>query len=301
MTATAGTGMDQGREPVGPDEAREGALARITPEVTVAAVGLVRTGEIEDLGSVLSRDMPRGGGDEIFAPFQVLRHRTTGDINHAGEDWGGTTFSTELVMGTPHVGTHIDAFSHCQHDGAIYGGATAREAEGDFGWRSQAIHEMRPIMTRGVLVDVAGHRGIERLADHEEIGADEVRAVLDATGVTIQPGDAVMVRTGKMREYGDPAAFVAGQPGLGVDAAIWLHERGMAALGADNTSVEPQPVPDWGRNLHVEMLVRRGVPLMEWLDLEGLHRRGATTFLFTCLPLKIRGATGSWVRPIATF
>jgi kynurenine formamidase len=117
--------------------------------------------------------------------------------------------------------------------------------------------------------------------------------------VTIESGDAILIRTGKMRQYDDPAAFEAGQPGLGVDAAIWLYEQGMAVLAADNTSVEPQPVVNWARNLHVEMLYRRGIHLLEWIDLEPLRAADVVTFCFMCSPLKLAGATGSWVRPIA--
>ncbi len=285
-------------DPTPLDDHPEGSLARITPAETLNAVGLVRSGEVVDLGSVLSREMPRGAGDEIFAPFQVLRYRTTRDIN-PGEDWGGTTFSTELVMGTPHVGTHIDALSHCQLDGKIHGGATCAEAEGDFGWRSRAMETMKPIITRGVFLDIAGDRGVDQLPDFEEIPVEDVQRALEKRNLTIQRGDAVLIRTGKMREYGDPVAFIAGQPGLSVDAAVWLYDQGTAVLGADNTSVEPQPVPVWERNLHVEMIYRRGVHLIEWLELEELHAREATAFLFACLPLKIKGATGSWVRPVA--
>lgn len=293
------SGAPAGQYEGGPiDDHPEGALARLTPAVTLHALGLVRTGEVVDLGSTLSRDMPRGRGDDTFAPFQVLRHRTSRDIVR-GEEMAGASFSTELVMGTPHVGTHLDAFCHVQYDGRVYGGATAGDAEGDFGWRAQAMEGIKPILTRGVLLDIAGDRGVERLPDFDEIPLAEVQAALTRRGLTVEPGDAVLIRTGKMRQYDDPATFVAGQPGLGVDAAIWLYDQGMSVLGADNTSVEPQPVPDWRRNLHVEMLYRRGVHLLEWVNLEPLVPTGATTFLFACLPLKIRGATGSWVRPVA--
>ncbi len=277
----------------------QGALGRITAETVRRATALVQTGEVLDLGSTLSAEMPQGiGGDKIFFPFKTVRYRSSPDIVR-GEDLAGTSFSTEIVMGTPHVGTHLDAFCHVQLDGRVYGGATAAEAEGDFGWRVQAMEGIKPIVTRGVFLDIAGDRGVERLPDFDEIPLAEVQAAVERRGVAIEPGDAVLIRTGKMLHFDDPAAFVAGQPGLSVDAAIWLYDQGMAVLGADNTSVEPQPVVDWTRNLHVEMLYRRGVHLLEWVDLEPLRAAGAATFLFTCLPLKIKGATGSWVRPIA--
>ena len=276
-----------------------GALARITPEVVRRAAGLVRTGEVLDLGSVLHQGMPYGNGEPMpFAPFRVVRYRRSADLSR-GEAWAGTSFSTETVSGTPHVGTHFDAFCHVQLNGRVHGGAAAAEAEGDFGWRAQGMEGVRPVVTRGVMLDIAGDRGVDRLPDGEEIPLAEVLAALERRGLTIFPGDAVLIRTGKMLHYGDPAAFQAGQPGLSVDAAIWLDEQGIALLGADNTSVEPQPVRDWARNLHVEMLYHRGVHLLEWVDLEPARAAGAVTFLFVCTPLKIQGATGSWVRPIA--
>lgn len=275
-----------------------GALARITPDVVRKATALVRTGQVLDLGSVLHMDMPHGAGGPVFAPFRLVRHRTGRDLVR-GLDWAGTSFSTEIVSGTPHVGTHLDAFCHVQLHGRVHGGATADEAEGDFGWRAQGIEGVAPIVTRGVLLDIATDRGLDRLPDHDEIPLPEIQAALARRNITIESGDAVLIRTGKMLHYDDPAAFLAGQPGLSAEAAIWLHDQGMALLGADNTSVEPQPVVQWEGNLHVEMLYHRGVHLLEWVDLEPLRAAAATTFLFVCTPLKIKGATGSWVRPIA--
>src|SRR5205085_9586742 len=87
----------------------------------------------------------------------------------------------------------------------------------------------------------------------------------------IEPGDAVLVRTGKMRQYGvDNTAFLAGQPGVGLQAALWLYDQGMAVLGSDTTGTEPQPVTDWDHTVHVAMLMERGVHLIEWLNLETL-------------------------------
>ncbi len=275
-----------------------GALARITPETVRRAVALVRTGEVLDLGSVLSADMPFADGNPAFFPFRVVRHRTGTDLAR-GQDWAGTSFSTEVITGTPHVGTHFDAFCHVQLDGRVHGGATAAEAEGNFGWRAQGMEGVKPIVTRGVLLDIASDRGVDRLPDHEEIPRAEVQAAVSRHGLAIERGDAVLIRTGKMLQYDHPSAFVAGQPGLSVDAAVWLYDQGMAVLGADNTSVEPQPVVNWARNLHVEMLYHRGVHLLEWIDLEPLRAANVATFLFVCTPLKIKGATGSWVRPIA--
>lgn len=116
----------------------------------------------------------------------------------------------------------------------------------------------------------------------------------------MRDGDVVLVRTGKMAELrGDRERFLARQPGIGVDAALWLAERGMAAYGSDTAGTEPQPVTDWARTVHVELLAERGIHLLEWLDLEALATSGRAEFFFVAAPLKISGATGAWLRPVA--
>jgi kynurenine formamidase len=203
-------------------------------------------------------------------------------------------------MATPHVSTHIDALNHVIRDGQIHGGHRTEDVEGDFGMTAEGIETVPPIVTRGVLIDVAAHKGVERLADHYEITVADLQAAMAAQDVRIAAGDAVLVRTGKMRQYGvDNAAFLAGQPGVGLAAALWLYDQGMAVLGSDTTGTEPQPVTDWDHTVHVAMLLERGVHLIEWLNLETLAGAPGRAFLFACLPLKLRGASGSWVRPVA--
>jgi len=97
----------------------------------------------------------------------------------------------------------------------------------------------------------------------------------------------------------DNEAFLAGQPGVGLEAALWLYDQGMALLGSDTTGTEPQPVTDWEHTVHVAMLMERGVHLIEWMSLGALAEAHAYEFMFVCLPLKLRGASGSWVRPAA--
>lgn len=278
----------------------EGALSRIDAAKQAAALALGRTGRVFDLGSTYHGRMPTANDYGTFPPFRLIRHRSAADPSWDRATTAGTTFSNELVFGTTHQGTHIDAFCHVQRDGRIYGGEAAADVEWDDGWRSRAIETVKPIITRGVLVDLAAHRGVDLLPDGEPIGAAEMQAAVAAQGVRIERGDAVLVRTGKIAaHFADPAAWQAGQPGIGADAAVWLYDQGMAALGADNFSIEPQPIPDWETNVHIEMLYRRGVHLIEWLVLDDLAAAGVKEFCFICLPLKITGSTGSWVRPIA--
>jgi kynurenine formamidase len=276
----------------------ERALGRITPEEIVRAAGLVRRGQVYDLGAELSNDMPETS-KESFMPYRLLTYRTNRDMARE-VDWHGVSFYTEVLMATPHVSTHIDALNHVSQDGRIYGGHRLEDVERDFGMAAEGIETVPPIVSRGVLLDVAAYKGVAQLPDHYEIGVADLQGALARQGTTLQRGDTVLIHTGKMRQYAvDNAAFLAGQPGVGVAAALWLYDQGMAVLGSDTTGTEPQPVTDWTQTVHVAMLRDRGVHLIEWMYLEDLAAANAHEFLFICLPLKLRGASGSWVRPVA--
>jgi kynurenine formamidase len=274
------------------------ALSRITPQVVAYAATLVKNGQVYDLGAELSDDMPATSKD-VFMPYRLLTYRSSRDF---ARQFGshGVSFYTEVLMATPHVSTHIDALSHVSKDGHIFGGHRTDEIEHDFGLAEVGIETVPPIVTRGVLLDVAAYKGVERIEDHYEITVDDIKGTILRQGTQLATGDAVLVHTGKMRQYAvDNDAFLAGQPGVGLEASLWLYEQGMALLGTDTTGTEPQPVTDWEHTVHVAMLMERGVHLIEWMDLEALAAARAYEFLFTCLPLKLRGASGSWVRPAA--
>jgi len=274
------------------------ALARITPQVVAHAATLARSGRVFDLGAELSDAMPETDRN-VFMPYRLLTYRSSRDLGREANS-GDVSFYTEVLMATPHVSTHIDALNHVSKGGRIFGGHRTDEVEHDFGIADESIETVPPIVTRGVLLDVAAYQGVARIADHYVITVDDVQQTLARQGTTLTVGDAVLVHTGKMRQYAvDNAAFLAGQPGVGLEAACWLYEQGMAVLGTDTTGTEPQPVTDWAHTVHVAMLMERGVHLIEWMQLETLAAAAAYEFLFVCLPLKLRGASGSWVRPTA--
>jgi kynurenine formamidase len=111
----------------------------------------------------------------------------------------------------------------------------------------------------------------------------------------------VLIRTGWFAAWyrTNPAVYFDSQPGVGPDAALWLYDRGMALLGTDTSGTEVIPMPDKERTTHGVMLVERGVHLIEIMDLEAVAAERIHEFCFVCLPLRITGATGSWLRPIA--
>ena len=268
-----------------------GALSRISDGAVQTALGLAKTGRVYDLGLELNSAIPH---NPEFVRFAM-------SFTHTPEGTGARSpfqYSVESVFGALHIGTHIDSFIHIQKEGRIYGGHLASEARDDRGWKRHGIETVPPILGRAVCLDIPGLKGLRRLPDRYEITVDDLQEELARTGLEIRSGDIVVVRTGKIQDFGDEAAFQAAEPGVGRKAALWLYDHGMSVLGTDTTGTEPLPFDDPAVTTHDAMLVEKGVHLIENLYLEDIARDGVREGLFVALPLKITGATGSWIRPI---
>jgi kynurenine formamidase len=264
----------------------------------IAALALPTEGKVFDLGTEFFTGMPVGS-IEAFGGFRITPYRTPQCLAHPDEA-PAFDFSMDLIQGSPHLGSHFDARAHIQVLGKVHGGRRAAEVYDDFGWKENGIETVPPVLTRGILLDVPALLGMDVLPDLFEITVEHVEACLERQSLQIAEGDTVLVRTGKIADHqGDGEAYFTSAPGVGVEAAKWMHEKGMAILGSDTSATEPFPFPDADDTVHRAMLVERGVYLIEILELDQLARAEAYEFLFVCLPIKFRGATGSWVRPVA--
>ncbi len=287
-----------------------GPIGRQTPADVVRAASLVREGRMISLAAVRYPGMPLFPG---HPPFQVLNYRTPRGIRVTGaKPWGpvndaGLGYMAEYVMATSHSGAHMDALAHMTVDDDMhwYGGGNADEHLTDFGPTYLDASTMPPFFTRGVLLDAAGHRGLDCLPKGSPVEAAEMDAICAAEGVEVRPGDVVAIRTGYMGLWPDAEAMAAHKtPGPDISAARWLLERGVVATGTDTETYEVQPAPDPGptgnpQPVHTLLLIQNAIYLMESLDLEALAREHIYEFLFVALPVKIRGATGSMVDPVA--
>lgn len=272
-------------------ESAIGALSMIGQDTVRSALGLAATGEVFDLGLEISARIPHNSNFVRFS--MAFTHTPEGTARESPFQ-----YSVEAIGGSLHIGTHIDAFVHIQKDGKIFGGHAASEARDDRGWKKHGMETVPPIIGRAILLDIPTLKGLERLPDLYEITVADIEAELHRTGVLLRKGDIVLVRTGKIQDFGDEAAFQAAEPGVGREAAIWLHERGMAVLATDTTGTEPLPFRDPTMTTHDAMLVDAGVHLIENVFLEEVARRKVYEGLFVALPIKITGATGSWIRPV---
>ena len=140
---------------------------------------------------------------------------------------------------------------------------------------------MPPIITRAVLVDVAGYKGVDVLPDAYMISAEEVQGALAAQNTTVTPGTAVLIRTGFYQHLASGnRAYSDAQAGIGLDAAKWLHQQGMILAGADNMGVEA--MPPWDHSVHRYLLVHNGVTHLEVLYLDELAAKKDLRILVDC-------------------
>lgn len=227
--------------------------------------------------------------------FNLLLHR-----RHEPGTGEARTGASAMLMMTEHSGTHIDALSHQAVDMKLHGGVVIDPSVQTFtGFTQLGTETIAPILARGLLLDAARHAGVERFELGEAI--DDLEAVAKAQGVEVRRGDVVLVRTGNGAVFGDRETYLAGA-GLAVGASRWLAERQPLAVGADNLAWDAlgDPDPELGSIPgHVVLIVRAGIYIIESLFLEELARDEQYEFAFVCLPLKLRGGTGSPVRPVA--
>jgi len=222
--------------------------------------------------------------------FNYFLHR-----HHARGAAEARTSASGLVVMPEHSGTHIDALAHQAENLTLHGGVHVDSVQTSVGFRELGIETMPPLVGRGVLLDVARDR---RLAPEHSITRDE----LEQTSVEVREGDVVLVRTGFGALWSEPDQYLKAA-GVSAAGSRWLMEKKVKAVGADNMAwdVIGPADPELHVTLpgHLLLLVRAGIPIIENLNLEELAQAGVTEFTFICLPLKMRGATGSPVRPIA--
>lgn len=213
---------------------------------------------------------------------------------------GGVSSAAEAMTLGGHVGTHMDALCHFSREGKLHGGVEAAQVQSwSEGIRHLSIDTVGLVMRRGVLLDIAGLEGVEALPVDFTITPERLDSAARAQAVEIARGDVVLLRTGWGRFWNDPQRFIAEVRGPGPEeaGARWLSERGIFAAGSDTVSFERVPAPSMP--VHVHLLVESGIHIIESLNLEEIARERVYTFLFVAAPLKIRGGTGSPLRPFA--
>jgi len=279
-----------------------GATKLLTPETIRSAIGLVKRGKIYSLGQVLESGMPQL---PRHPPLVVAPFTTPYQSQRRWEERGAKNLpgaASERVEINTHSGTHVDALGHWSNCNQNYGGIDARENYTEKGLAHLGLEHLPPIVARGVLVDIAGLKGVEMLESGVVITVGDVQSFLEIHQLALSRGDVVLIHTGWSRLWQQrDVRYCMSEPGPGREAAVWLADQEIVALGTDTMAVDVDPPEDpaYPRVVHQIMLVDRGINLIENMYLDELVRDKVYEFLFILAAPKLKGGTAFPVEPIA--
>lgn len=298
-TAGEGTRSNWGRWGVHDER---GALNLISSEAVVDAARTVRTGRVYSLALPIQREgVPildyRGAPQRLT----LMNQADPGMFSAFGAPPDVGANEDVLIMAS-HTITHIDALCHVHAGGHLYNGHPADSFRTHTGAQFCGIDRVGAIAARAVMLDLPGHFGVDWLDQGYTITGADLDECARRQGVEVRPGDALLIRTGYVDYYatldGSPAPFA--QAGIGFDAVDFVADHDVAVVGADNSAVEVIPF-DRGvfLGVHIELLVKLGVHLIEHLRLAELAADRVYECLFVAAPLPVKGATGSPLNPVA--
>jgi kynurenine formamidase len=279
------------------------------PEVVQRALAEAKTGKTYKLGRIYNAAMPTFGERKFV--LRIPGGPTGGPFGANALVYNDEFVATEIGQ----IGTQFDGLGHIgiaingpADKGQIryYNGLTQLEIEGSTGLKKLGVEKLHPIVARGILIDIAGAKGVTNLEAGYEITLTDVREALAKQGMPdfrFLPGDGVFFRTGwGVHWIKDNAKFNAGEPGIGMEVARWLSDTVQAGVtGSDTWGTEVVPAKDPGCAfcVHAHLLTRHGIVNQENMDLDALAADKAWRFLYLYTPAPIAGATGSMGSPTA--
>ena len=293
------------RSPWGSDDTI-GRLNWMTPESRGALVAAADGARLFDLSVEFFSGMPSwtAAGDPPFhlwlthTPDGSAVDGLTGYDREVHEKYSYCSDAMSMFM---HLGTHIDTLVHLGFYSMFWNGLNVREHLGSRGWAKGGAEAFPPIVARGVLLDIARLHGVDCLPDDYAIGPGDLRKAAAAEGVELRRGDVVCIRTGRIRRWPAPEFLAVPMPGIDLAGARFLcEEAGAMIVGADTPALEVFPSSERAFTpVHAYMFATAGAPIIEVLWLEELAAAGVHEFVFTGYPLRVRGATGAPLRPVA--
>ncbi len=273
-----------------------GAANNLSPDKVKEAVALIKEGKVYSLGVELNRDFPAYG----TRTFDITVVESRPGRSTVGPN--KLTSADDFLHTWVGIGSQIDGFGHIGIDYVHYNGNKAEDIMATDGLKKLGLEKLPPVATRGVLIDMAAHFGKDMLDEGTALNRAEIEAAATAQGIEIRKGDVVLLHTGWLNLVGkDNARFGKGEPGLGVDGAQYLADKGVVAVGADNWGLEVVPFEDGAGifAVHQTLLTRHGVYILENMDTRELARDKAYEFLFVLGQPKVKGSVQMMVNPTA--
>jgi kynurenine formamidase len=287
----------------GPEDER-GTLNFVTPDVVCRAAACVRRGAVFSLGLRLGADGPQIGQGGRVNPIHLM----SAIDGRLGADPEGPRYADDFVTMPLQCATQWDSLAHVFYGGRLYNGFPSATVTAAGAARDGIDKIGAGIVSRGVLLDVARARGVERLTPGQAITPADLEAAERAQQVRVATGDVLLVRTGHLAVFtrdGDRPGYMRQMPGLGFACVEWLHAREVAAVASDTSAVEVIPYEDPSVPLPLHALCIRdmGLTLGEMFDLDELAadcaRDGVWDFLFSAPALRVTGGVGSPLNPLA--
>jgi kynurenine formamidase len=281
----------------GPDD-EIGNANLITAESVLAASKLIRTGKTYGLGITIDSSTP------AFPPRSLSLQVVQPNQQEGRAAFPNATYNDDVFQGWFGIGSQIDGLGHIgSSEGVYYNCNDARDFAFITGLTKLGIEKVPPIVARGIVLDMAGHFGVEYMAAGQFFTVDDVRAVEEAQGTPVREGDVVLFHTGWIdaKLESDPTAWATSEPGQSEEVARYLASKNVVAVGADTWGVDVVPPPDPNRPFqgHVILLKENGIHLFEAMNTGPLVRDGAYEFLFVMGQAKVRGAVQMIINPIA--
>jgi kynurenine formamidase len=279
-----------------------GSANLVSPENTLNAAKLIKLGKSHPLGIVIDANTP------AFPPrslnLQIVQPNQQGGQKLSQFGYPAN-YNDDVLQTWIGIGSQIDGLGHLGEGGLYYNCLDEKEISVITGLTKLGVHDIPPLVGRGVVLDMAKHMGKEVLAAGDHFGEAEIKAAAEAQGVTIGKGDIVLFHTGWTEGMlkSDPKAWVSGEPGLNVGGSRYLASLDVMAVGADTWGVEPVP-PAKGDGAfygHVVLLQENGIYILETMDTGPLVRDGVTEFMFVLGQARIRGTVQMIINPIALY
>ncbi len=275
-----------------------GAVNELTPDKVRTAAGLVKTGEVYSLGIEVSPATP-AYPPRTFQIFTFTAGDGTGAVLGANEAY----YNDDMVLTWVGIGSQLDGLGHLGIGHRLYNGLKQQDVMRPGGLAKLGTHLIPPIATRGVLLDVAGLKGVTPLAGGTAITKTDLEAArAKQGGVAIGKGDVVLIHTGWLAlAKSDPKKFMETEPGLGADAAEYLASLGVVAVGADCWGLEAVPAqdPKQAFPVHQILLAKNGIYILENVQTAELASDSAWEFMFVLGFPKWVGAVQAMINPVA--
>jgi kynurenine formamidase len=274
-----------------------GAINELSPEGVLAAVKLVKTGKSYALGVETGRDTPAYGA-RSFELFAVASGDGSGSTTGANK----ASFNDDWMLTWMGIGSQIDGLGHFGIDHVYYNGNRVEDFWRPTGLEKFATHDLPPIVTRGVMLDIAALKGTPMLDGGTVISPADLEAAQKRQGVSVGRGDVVILNTGwQALASSDRERFLSQEPGLDVAGARHLAALGVVAVGSDTWGLDvlPNPNPELVFPAHQELLAKNGIYILENIRTDQLAADRAYEFLFVLGQPRFVGAVQMVINPVA--